>query len=504
MLDKMLGVSPPLKGEAPNSKLANGKDLTKETLKSDYKKDFEKALKHKLELKKEANQNSEKEVNRKDSELRADKKDKKSLGGTKKKVTEDDDNTIVSNVMASKENKVETPDSKIEDLAEIDVDIKEKNKMPEQAEVFSVAQLGLAEVPLTKPADINLTPTELKNAAFEAIPKAMPDIVNADNVPTGLTESKTNDVLQPLESQSSFQSELEASVDFNSDINEQKSGKDLLEKMKNFDADKNLKTTKSDSFEQSVLNRLQNEQLLGAGAVSGQNLSDQANSNSEQKNSEQLKDLKSELTGTNQMHQAAGQSHTEFKTQLMGTSTAADTTLSKLEANREANISEVMGQAQYLVKKGGGEVVVRMSPEGLGEVHLKVILQDGKLNIEMQTQDKNVKKLIEDSLAELKSGLAANRLSLEHVKIDTVNATNADNNMQFQSNLSHGGSEGRAQEFWKDFQGNMNNQSGRKDSYAGAEASARAVPQDKVSQVMSAKALRTYGGTKGATVNRVA
>ncbi len=203
------------------------------------------------------------------------------------------------------------------------------------------------------------------------------------------------------------------------------------------------------------------------------------------------------------MHLASGQLQNDFKAHIAGAATS-ELSINKLENNREANINDVINQAQYLVKKGGGEVTVKMSPEGMGEVHLKVMLQDGKLNVEMQTQDKNVKKLIEESLSDLKSGLAAHRLSLEHVKVDTVNATNADNNMQFQSNLNQGGSERRAQEQWNDFQQNMNNQSGKKSSYNDS-TSASNVSENKSNRVAPlASAIRTYGGTKGATVNRVA
>ena len=146
-----------------------------------------------------------------------------------------------------------------------------------------------------------------------------------------------------------------------------------------------------------------------------------------------------------------------------------------------------------------------MNPDGMGEVHLKVLFQDGKLNIEMQTQNKDVKKLIEDSLSELKSGLAAHRLSLEHVKIDTVSATNADNNTQFQSNLNHGGSQEQARDLWKDYQGNMNNQSGKKSSYAETARSSNGSAIISAAPAASAaSSLRTYGGTKGASINRVA
>jgi preprotein translocase subunit SecD len=140
----------------------------------------------------------------------------------------------------------------------------------------------------------------------------------------------------------------------------------------------------------------------------------------------------------------------------------------------------------------------------MGEVNLKVQLLDGKLNIEMQTQDKHVKKLIEDSLSDLKSGLAAHRLSLEHVKIDTVNATNTDNSAQMQSNQNQGGSEQGNREFWKDMQGQMNQQSSQRNFSQSFSDSSRSVSSVSTPRANQAQAARTYGGTKGATINRVA
>ncbi len=453
MFEKMIGVSPPQQGAARDSKVAESKDL-RETSKADYKMDFEKILEKKLEAKREEN--------RKSAESRAERKEKKSPGGIKKKVAQNDDK-MVSNVMASKESEVETPELKIEIPAEIRVDITDKSKT------------GIA--------------AELAKAA-EAQPL----------LPQGASLTEASVVAQsPQQEQqlqmSDIEAELGAAVNFKPDALTQQSNESITQKLKSFDTDKNVKSTDAQSFEQNVMERLQKE-------MNAAQSTEKDPGGSEQKNQDQPKDLKSDLSG-NQLHQATGQSHGEFKNHLVVSPQASDLTFSKLEENREANINDIMNQAQYLVKKGGGEVSVRMSPEGMGEVHLKVLLQDGKLNIEMQTQDKNVKKLIEESLTELKSGLAAHRLSLEHVKIDTVSATNTDNNTQFQSNFNQGGSEGRAREFFGDLQGQMNQQNRSKSSFSDSLNPSVSSPRSLAgSQANSA--LRTYGGTKGSTVNRVA
>ena len=177
--------------------------------------------------------------------------------------------------------------------------------------------------------------------------------------------------------------------------------------------------------------------------------------------------------------------------------------MNRLEENHDQNIKEIMNQAQYLVKKGGGEMNVKMNPDGLAEVQLKVVLLDGKVNIEMQTQDKAVKKLMEDSLSELKSGLAAHHLSIEHVKINSVNATNTDNSAQFQSNMNQQGSDDKQREYWNKFQDNLSQNNSRRANYASVAGATSAAAVERPSAPTSSS-LRTYGGTKGSQVNRVA
>lgn len=108
----------------------------------------------------------------------------------------------------------------------------------------------------------------------------------------------------------------------------------------------------------------------------------------------------------------------------------------------EANLKEILNQAQYLVTKGGGEVSVKMTPEGMGEVQLKIMMENGKMNLEMNTHDKNVQKLIQDSLSDLKSSLAAHQISVDHVtlnnKISTVyEAQNTQSSQNFTDAHAH-------------------------------------------------------------------
>lgn len=499
MLDKMISVSPPQMGETLDAKLADSKKF-REASGSEYRKDFEKTLQRKLDQKLEERKEdlaAKKDAERKQQELRADKKDKKSLGGTKKRVTEDDNKTV-SNVMASNESKVETPESRTEDPAKVEavipqkVEVKNEALPKEEAVAASLTEALRAQgaMPAAEVQTSQQTAATANEAALAQLTAEMQ------------SQAQAEQNVQP-KAALNFEAELGAAVDFEEDTLSKLESQNLLQRMKVFEGETQIASPKAQKLEQDILSQLQKEQSFNISSIPNKEMAGQDAGSFEQSGSD-LKDLKSDSGMTNHLHQASGQSHGEFRTQLQAANGAQNVSAaSRAEDNREANISEIMNQAQYLVKKGGGEVTVRMSPEGMGEVQLKVLLQDGKLNVEMQTQDKNVKKLIEESLSDLKSGLAAHRLSLEHVKIDTVSATNTDNNTQFQSNLNQGHSQGQAREFWSDFQGNMNNQSRRNSNYSentSSGPSARSISAG----ASTAQALRTYGGTKGATVNRVA
>lgn len=125
----------------------------------------------------------------------------------------------------------------------------------------------------------------------------------------------------------------------------------------------------------------------------------------------------------------------------------------------DQNIQSVMKQAQYLVKNGGGEMKVRMTPEGLGEIQLRVELKEGRVQLHMLADNKETKKMLESSVSDLKDSLASQKISLDSVKIDSVVRTNVENqtqgnlNGQNQNQNLHQGQDQRdTRQFWNQFQ----------------------------------------------------
>lgn len=484
MLDKMIGVSPPQQvGPAHESKATGPADLRDTAGAKSYKLDFEQALKQKQAQQKKDLEKKSAEA-RHEKDLRADK-NKKSSGGTKKKMTEVDEK-MVSNGMASKESTLETPASEVQS-AKIQV-----NPTETKPAAQAVVELNSADVALAQKSQggqgLSETEGDIEAQLKAAIEKNAQASGETPQAPEA--QSHLNAIEQELGEAVQYQAQVNAKPNMSADAK-------ALAQAKTDEAA--TSQTASSGFEQNVLSQLQRD--------GGSQASTSGDSHERGSSSQRDGDLKADLVG-NELHQAAGQSHTNFKSHIeAGAVKGMLDSNAQLEGHREANINELMNQAQYLVKKGGGEVTVKMSPEGMGEVQLKVQLLNGKLSVEMQTQDRDVKKMVEDSLSDLKSGLAAHRISLEHVKINnTVAATNADNSAQMQSNLNHGGQDRQARDSFGEMQQQMNQNMQQRSSNSSASLSSTgvSVAPRTISQVSQAQALRTYGGTKGATINRVA
>jgi flagellar hook-length control protein FliK len=130
-----------------------------------------------------------------------------------------------------------------------------------------------------------------------------------------------------------------------------------------------------------------------------------------------------------------------------------------------ADIRQIMNQAQYLIKKGGGEMKVEMTPEGMGKVHMKVLVENGKVNIQMSAETNEAKKVIEGGLSELKNSLAAHQLSMDHIKVDVVSGTNTDNTAQNQLNQNHQGSREQTRQFWNGFNESFGSPSQQRENF---------------------------------------
>ncbi len=109
----------------------------------------------------------------------------------------------------------------------------------------------------------------------------------------------------------------------------------------------------------------------------------------------------------------------QFKVDSAAAGVNGNPAITPTKGQNEQNMQAIMKQAQYLIKRGGGEAKVQMNPDGLGPVHLRVVVEEGgKLNVELSTKTKEAKLAIEDSLGDLRSKLHEHKYSVESIKVD--------------------------------------------------------------------------------------
>ncbi len=428
MLEKLIGVSPPQTGPIADIAI---------TPKTSQKLDdhFEKELKSKIDL--QDKKEGKKEVL------------SKSSGGIKKKMVKSDEESekeskrkekaeqavldapVVLNFMVSPENEVKTSDLE-QDLT------KTENQNTIQS-LRTESQLLAEDTALSTTPEIMDDATSIVETDIEAV---MPEQVvqPEQQIQSELEVQPAMMAEAPQVSVEEQNQDVAAKPEFESKVFE------ALSKDQPIQSPKPEAVTMTASKDQPVVNA---EALTIAPAAdqSFDQSADQQSSSDSQTSKESMKspeapaDLASQVSA---LH--VGQNHS-FANAMRSTNAQAAPSLDSTNADTQKSVDEVMNQAKYLVTKGGGEMTVKMSPEGMGEVHLKVILQEGKINIEMNTQDKSVKKLIEESLSDLKSSLASQQMKLDHVKINSVVATSTENNTQMNSNQNQSFSNQQGQGF---------------------------------------------------------
>lgn len=101
------------------------------------------------------------------------------------------------------------------------------------------------------------------------------------------------------------------------------------------------------------------------------------------------------------------------------------------------SLMHVSGEIKNMAVKGGGEIRVRLRPDNLGELNIRVITNGSRVGIQIQTADEKSKKIIEDSMNFLKESLTAQKLTLSQVDLSVLsNSKPQDSSSQNPSQFS--------------------------------------------------------------------
>ena len=104
------------------------------------------------------------------------------------------------------------------------------------------------------------------------------------------------------------------------------------------------------------------------------------------------------------------------------------------------SILGVSSGIKTLSQNGGGEMKIRLKPDNLGELHLRVVTDGTQVGLHIQASDDKAKKILEESVGHLKEGLASQNLSLGKLDVTVAQAVrNGDAQMRQDSNPQNPG-----------------------------------------------------------------
>lgn len=98
------------------------------------------------------------------------------------------------------------------------------------------------------------------------------------------------------------------------------------------------------------------------------------------------------------------------------------------------NLGDLNQSAASIIKEGGGEIVMKLKPEGLGEVKLKVMVENGRVNVEMIADNPETKRMLESQSLDLKKSLEAQMIQVDGMRIDVRDSSQTQNERHPQQN----------------------------------------------------------------------
>lgn len=104
---------------------------------------------------------------------------------------------------------------------------------------------------------------------------------------------------------------------------------------------------------------------------------------------------------------------------------------------------QIVQNAKITVTDGKGEAVIKLNPEFLGKVEMKVVVEDGKVNVKFTAENDAVRQTIADNVQELKKSLAEAGLEVENVSV-LVGGQFAETDAREEDAARENGSRGRS------------------------------------------------------------
>ncbi len=118
------------------------------------------------------------------------------------------------------------------------------------------------------------------------------------------------------------------------------------------------------------------------------------------------------------------------------------------------SLTDVTSQIRSFTQggKGMGEIRIRLKPENLGELHLKIVTEGNQVGLQIQASDEHARKVIEESLGHLKESLSSQNLNLSRFDVSIGQpvaqaGTDTNLNQNFDGRQSQGFDLGQGRDF---------------------------------------------------------
>lgn len=464
--------------------------------KNDDKASSKEKLEHKenkIELSRQEERNPSRGIKRKmdKNESESEELSSEEKKGRKKEVTENPQ-LIVSNLMASIENESETPDIE-NDLALIDG----KSEISKELSFFTSTEVQGSPLLVDNQLSTDLAIDQMTLPSTEENHASSSMSISPEQNVQGLDLNTALKSESPVELQKDTQAQVQLEALLKREFND-------------FKTQQQMKGSETTSFTENL--KQSTIEALAAPTVTdtlGERVVDQESGHESESFSKEGQSQNSMTFSGFEMNQKMDESKNitvEHSEQSFGLQ--ADSAKTSASENVKA-VQNLIHQAQFLATQGGGEVTVKIdSQHGLGEVELKVMMNQGVMNLELQTGDKHVQKLIQESLSDLKSSLAHQHIQLEHVKINNVLATNTDQQAQFSSQGQEKESQqSKAFEQFHQRQEQSNSNSNRQNNssrWFDESKTLNTFIEKPMKSVQVASAKKFYGMNKGHGLNAVA
>jgi hypothetical protein len=156
------------------------------------------------------------------------------------------------------------------------------------------------------------------------------------------------------------------------------------------------------------------------------------------------------------------------------TSMRADVTTGSMAQDRIASssVQAMSTNIRSMASNGqGGEMRIRLNPDNLGEIQLRVVTDGRQVGLHVQASDEKAKKILEQSLSDLKDSLSKHQLSLAHVDFAVAHPQGA-----FSSDMGTDSRQNPSHQSFGGMHDMMNNGHGeqRSNSWAGTQEGNRA------------------------------